>query len=318
MNKNLISVIIPLYNSEGSINELYRRLTNVLENYGMDYEIIWVNDCSTDESAEIVEKICVEDSHIKLINLSRNFGHQSAIFAGLSHVEGNIVSILDDDLQDPPELLPQFLNKMKEGYEVVYGIRKKRKVFFFKKIIFSLFYRLLDKLSKIDIPLDAGDYCIIDRKVVDALLQMPETNIYLRGLRSWVGFKQIGIEYERDIRYAGKSTYTIIDYFRLALDGILSFSYAPLRIVTITGIAIAMLSFIIGLKTIIPRILANQSVPGFTLLFVAITFIGGIQLLAIGVIGEYIARIYDESKRRQRFIIRSKVGFKAIKKDIKS
>lgn len=314
----MVSVVIPVYNSQESLKELHRRLTHVLQNYGSEYEIIFINDGSRDNSGKIIAELHRKDNHVKFIDLSRNFGAQAAISAGLTYATGNAVAIMDDDLQDPPELLPQFLDKMKEGYEVIYGIIKGRKENVLIRVSYFLFYRILSRLSKIEVPLDAGDFCVINWKVVNAINRMQESNRYLRGLRSWVGFRQIGIEYERAKRHSGKSGYSLGKYFSFALDGIFSFSYAPLRLATIAGFTMAILSFIIGFKAIIPKILGNQAVPGFTALFVAITFIGAVQLITVGLVGEYVARIYDETKRRPHYIIRNLKGFVSESSETKS
>ncbi|TFB12832.1 glycosyltransferase [Candidatus Marinimicrobia bacterium MT.SAG.4] len=314
----MISVVIPVYNSQESLEELHRRLTHVLQAYGSEYEIIFINDGSKDNSGEVIAELRRKDNYVKFIDLSRNFGAQAAISAGLKYASGDAVAIMDDDLQDPPELLPHFLDKMKDGYEVIYGIIKGRKENVIIRASYYLFYRILSRLSKIEVPLDAGDFCVISRKVVNAMNRMPESNRYLRGLRSWVGFRQIGIEYERAKRHSGKSGYSLGGYFRFALDGIFSFSYAPLRLATIAGFTIAILSFIIGFKAIIPKILGNQAVPGFPALFVAITFIGGVQLITIGLIGEYVARIYDETKKRPHYVINNMKGFASESSETKS
>ncbi len=306
----IISVIIPVYNSEAIQKELYNRLSTVLNSYKHEYEIIYVNDGSHDNSAQAIKEICLKDKKMKLIDFSRNFGHQAAICAGLKKAKGNIVAIIDDDLQDPPEVLPKFLDKLQDGYEVVYGIRKKRKENIFKRAIFYTFYRLLKLVSNHEIPYDSGDFCVMDRKIVDVINRFPESNKFLRGIRSWAGFRQTGIEYERHSRYAGKSQYSLRKYLRFAFDAIFSFSYLPLRIMAIFGFCAAGLSFIYGCYIFINKMSGRiEEVPGFTTIFLAIIFIGGLILISMGIIGEYIARLYDEAKRRPHYIIKDEIGF---------
>jgi dolichol-phosphate mannosyltransferase len=305
-----ISVIIPVYNSEGIQRELYKRLTRELESYRDNFEIIFVNDGSKDNSSQVLRELCQIDKKVKFIDFSRNFGHQAAVSAGLDRAKGDVIVIMDDDLQDPPEVLPDFICKLNQGYEVVYGIRKKRKENIFKRTAFYFFYRLFRFLSHSEIPYDSGDFCVLSRKAVDEIKQFRESNRYLRGIRSWIGFRQIGISYERNFRQSGKSQYTLRKYFRFALDAIFSFSYLPLRISTLVGFMVAGLSFIYGCLIIIKKISGRiESVPGFAALFVAITFIGGVILICLGIIGEYIARLYDEAKKRPQYIIKEEKGF---------
>lgn len=306
----MISVIIPVYNSACTQKELYKRLSAVLRNCSPEYEVIFVNDGSHDNSNQVIKETCLKDKKIKLIDFSRNFGHQAAISAGLEKAKGDFIAIMDDDLQDPPEVLPKFFDKLKEGYAVVYGIRKKRKEHIVKRSVFYLFYRLLRLMSNYEIPYDAGDFCAMNRKTVDIMNQFHEANKFLRGIRSWTGFRQTGIEYDRDPRYAGKSQYTLKKYFRFAFDSIFSFSYLPLRISTLLGFIVAGLSFIYGCIVIIKKLLGYiEQVPGFAAMFSALAFIGGILLISMGIIGEYIARIYDETKRRPPYIIKDEIGF---------
>jgi len=306
----IISVIIPVYNSEPIQKELYKRLSAVLNSYKHEYEVIYINDGSHDNSAQAIKEICLKDKKIKLIDFSRNFGHQAAICAGLKKAKGDIVAIIDDDLQDPPEVLPKFLDKLQDGYEVIYGIRKKRKENIFKRVIFYTFYRLLKLVSNYEIPYDSGDFCVMDRKIVDVINRFPESNKFLRGIRSWAGFRQTGIEYERHSRYAGKSQYSLRKYLHFAFDAIFSFSYLPLRIMAIVGFCAAGLSFIYGCYIFISKLSGRiEHVPGFTTIFLAIIFIGGLVLISMGIIGEYIVRLYDEAKRRPHYIIKDEIGF---------
>lgn len=304
-----LSVVIPVYNSAKIFPELHRRLVKTLSDTVHSYEIIAVVDGCTDRSAEVIEMYTKGDPHLKMVELSRNFGHQTAITAGLQLSSGEMVVVMDDDLEDPPELLPKFLFKAREGYDVVYGIRKKRKVSIPRRLAFSFFYRLLNRLSAIDMPYDSGDFCLMKRPIVEALNAMPETNRYIRGLRTWLGLKQVGIEYERGKRPTGQSGYRLINYIKLAMDGILSFSYKPLTFVSVIGFTVALASFLAGMRLIILKLMGESiDIPGWASIMVTVLFIGGIQLISIGILGQYIARIYDEVKRRPKFIIRRTIG----------
>lgn len=306
-----LSIIIPIYNEEEILELLFEKLKAVLEALSLNYEVIFVNDGSTDKSLEILKSFYNQDKRFKTISFSRNFSHQIALSAGLNFVKGQAVVIMDGDLQDPPRLIPSLIKKWQEGYQVVYAIRKKRKENFFKKLTYKIYYRLLRKMAKIDIPLDSGDFCLMDKKIVKLINSLPERTRFIRGLRSWMGFKQIGIEYERDKRLAGQPKYTLAKLLTLALDGIISFSGAPLRTAIIFGFVVSTLSFFyaifIGLIRIFTPFL-NQ-IPGWTTIIAVITFLGGVQLIIIGFIGEYITRIFDEVKNRPLYIIDEKIGF---------
>lgn len=307
-----LSVVIPVYNSDRIFPELYRRLCAVLEKSAPSFEIIAVLDGCTDNSLSIISGLAARDSRLKVIEFSRNFGHQAAVTAGLHHAGGDRVAILDDDLEDPPEVLPAFLARLNEGFDVVYGIRKRRKRSFFIRTLFSCFYRLSGKLFDIDIPRDSGDFCVMTRRVLQVLLAMPENNRYLRGMRAWAGFNQTGIEYERGERFSGASGYTLRKYFSLAFDGIFSFSFRPLKYVTFIGVFIALLSFAYASLIVYMKLAGHiPDVPGWTFLTVAVLFLSGIQLIAMGVMGEYVSRIYDEVKHRPPYVIRIKIGFTA-------
>lgn len=304
-----LSVVIPVYNSAEIFPELHRRLVETLSDTVQSYEIIAVVDGCTDNSAEVIETNIKENPHLKMVELSRNFGHQTAITAGLELSSGEMVVVMDDDLEDRPELLPKFLSKAQEGYDVVYGIRKKRKVSIYRRFAFSFFYRLLNKLSAIDMPYDSGDFCLMKRPIVEALNAMPETNRYIRGLRTWLGLKQVGIEYERGRRPTGQSGYRLINYIKLAMDGILSFSYKPLTYVSVIGFVVASASFLAGMRLIILKFMQESiDVPGWASIMVAVLFIGGVQLISVGILGQYIARIYDEVKQRPKFVIKRTIG----------
>src|SRR3990167_8487919 len=239
------SVILPVYNEQGNLNSLYKRVTKVLVDLKKEYEVIFIKDGSHDKTKDILEDLHKKSNNIKIINFSRNFGHQTAVTAGLDFASGGQVAILDADLQDPPEILPKFFAKLDEGYDTVYAVRKKRKEGVIKKIAYDLFYRILRSISSTDIPLDSGDFCVMNRKVVEAINSLPERNRFIRGIRSWVGFKQIGIEYERAFRHAGESKYTVRKLFKLAFDGIFSFSYVPLQFMFLLG-SIAIAFSIVG------------------------------------------------------------------------
>jgi dolichol-phosphate mannosyltransferase len=304
-----VSVVIPVYNSADIFPELHRRLVAVLENAAKSFEIIAVLDGCRDRSAEVISGIAEKDKRVKMIEFSRNFGHQAAITAGLEFVSGATVIVMDDDLEDPPEILPQFLAKLNEGHDVVYGVRKRRQRALPYRLLYRLFYRVLGSLVNIRIPYDAGDFCVMNRPVVNAMNAMPESNRYLRGMRAWCGFRQIGMEYDRGERFANESGYTFSKYAALALDAIFSFSYKPLKLVSLAGLLIAGFSFLYGARLIVLRLTGNyDDVPGWASLQVSILFLSGIQLICLGIVGEYLARIYDEVKRRPKFVINRVVG----------
>ena len=285
------------------------RTREVMRTLGKKYELIFINDGSTDKTREMLAKLHVRDSSIKVINFSRNFGHQVAVTAGMRYATGDKLAILDADLQDPPEVLPEFFDKLNEGYDVIYAIRRHRKENAIKRFSYFLFYRLLKLVANISIPLDSGDFCVMSKRVVTILNALPERNRFIRGLRSWVGFKQVGIEYDRDNRHAGKSKYTLHKMFKLAFDGIFSFSYVPLQLLTFAGFIFFVLSIIGSVVTIYVKLFTSVYIPrGFPTTIITILFIGGINMLALGVMGEYIGRIYDEVKHRSPYIIESMLG----------
>jgi len=300
----MLSIVIPVFNEEENLQTLHTRLTQTLTEQGLDYEIVFIDDGSQDQSPEILRRLEAEDHRVVVVEFARNFGHQVAISAGLEHSRGRVVSIMDADLQDPPEVLHTFLAKWQEGWEVVYAVRTERKEWWGKRLAYAGFYRLLQRVANIEIPLDAGDFCVMDRKVVDMLVRMPERNRFVRGIRSWVGFKQIGVPYERQARYAGTPKYTFRKLVYLALDGLVSFSHMPLRIITLLGFTVSVLSFLVALFYLIKKFTIGVGVAGFTTLVVSIFFLAGIQLMTIGVIGEYIGRISDEVKHRPLYVAR--------------
>jgi polyisoprenyl-phosphate glycosyltransferase len=299
-----LSIVIPVYNEEENIPTLYDRLVLVMEATKSDFEIIFVDDGSCDQSRQRLVELEDRDKRIVVIELARNFGHQVAITAGLEFAQGKAIAVMDADLQDPPEVLPQFISKWREGYEVVYAIRERRKESWLKRSCYATFYRLLRRVANIDIPLDAGDFCIMDRRVVDLLKSMPERNRFIRGIRSWVGFRQIGLPFERHARYAGTSKYTLSRLMLLALDGLISFSYIPLRIITVLGLSVSLLSLIMAMFFFVKKLIYGLNPPGFAAIITSIFFLAGIQLITLGVIGEYVGRIFEEAKQRPIYTLR--------------
>ena len=312
----MLSIVIPVFNEEDNIPKLYDRIVSASSTWNLPFEVIFVDDGSADRTLFLLRKLYQKDSHFKYISFSRNFGHQTAVSAGLRYTKGNVVAVMDADLQDPPEELHRFLDQWRQGYQVIYGIRTKRKENIFKRSAYYLFYRILAWCSTIDIPLDSGDFCVMDRVVVDWLNTMPERNRFVRGLRSWIGYRQIGIPYERHRRLAGEVKYTFRKLLRLAFDGVINFSYRPLQISGTFGLLVCLSSFAGIVFFVIHRILnfkifgySPQDVPGFTSLILAILFIGGVQLLTMGLFGEYLGRIFDEVKQRPLYIVKEQEGF---------
>lgn len=300
-----LSVVVPCYNEEQVIGTCHETLTRVLSQTVRDYQIVYVNDGSTDNTYQLLGEKQRSDSRVKVVDLSRNFGHQIAVSAGLEYADGAAVAIMDADLQDPPEILVQMFLLWEEGYEVVFGVRKTRAgESWFKLKTAQWFYRILNLFSDTEIPRDAGDFRLLDRKAVDALLQMPERDRLLRGLSSWIGFRRYGLEYERSPRLAGVTKYPVHKMLRLALDGILSFSVVPLRLVSFMGVATAGISMVGISYAMILRLFTRIWVPGWTLLFIGMLFIGGLQMLSLGIVGEYIGRIYTEAKHRPLYLVR--------------
>jgi polyisoprenyl-phosphate glycosyltransferase len=310
MSSKLISIVVPMYFEEKVVDECYTRLTLVATENNLNYELVFVNDGSTDRTLELLENISQSDPHVKVISFSRNFGHQIAVTAGIDKSKGDAIVIIDSDLQDPPELIPEMIKLWEQGYDVVYGKRKKRDgESWFKLVTAKMFYRFLDKMSTVKIPVDTGDFRLIDRKVVEALKKMPEHNRFLRGMASWVGFKQAPLEYERKERFAGETKYPLKKMIKFALDGIFSFSVKPLKLVEYIGsIAILLALAIVFYSIISPLIGLKILTLGWTLILALVSLIGGIQLLSIGIVGEYIARIYDESKGRPLYIIDKEIN----------
>ena len=306
-----ISVVIPMYFEEKVVNECYNRTKNVLNKLSSyEYEIIFINDGSQDKTLELLEKIAKNDNNVKVLSFSRNFGHQAAVTAGLKFTTGDAAVIMDADMQDPPEVIEEMVKLWEEGNEVIYAKRKVREgETKFKLFTAKMFYKMLNSLSDTEIPKDTGDFRLADKKVIEVIKQLPEHNKFLRGLFSWVGFKQIPLEYERKERFAGKTKYPLKKMIKLALDGITSFSTKPLKILGVLGIFSVLISFIILIYALISFAFnLNHLTPGWTSLMVTITFLGGIQLLSIWLISEYVGRIYDESKGRPEYIIDKKIN----------
>jgi len=306
-----LSVVIPIYNEEQVLPELLERLEKALAATGRTYEVIFVDDGSDDRSLQMLREAAGRDQRIKALSFSRNFGHQTAITAGINYTDGDAVIVMDGDLQDPPELVGELLEKWEEGCEVVYAVRRKRKEGPLKRAAYWLSYRVLGRMSTIKIPLDAGDFGLMDRKVVDLLKAMPERNRFVRGLRCWTGFRQAPLEYERAARSAGEAKYTFIKLVRLATDGLFSFSYSPLRLATSVGLIVSILALIYVVKVLIWHFAGwegQDTPPGWTTTIIAVLFLGGVQLVTIGILGEYIGRIYEEVKRRPLYVFKEKIN----------
>ncbi len=301
-----LSIVVPCYNEEQVIVETNRRLSLLCENIkDLTYQIIYVNDGSKDRTKDYLRQIQEQDrDHVKVVNLSRNFGHQAAVSAGIEAASGDAVVLIDADLQDPPEVIIEMVEKWRNGADVIYGVRTDREgESKFKLMTARTFYRLINRMSDTDIPLDTGDFRLMDRKVVDALCRMPERDRFIRGMVSWLGFNQVPVYYKRAARFAGKTKYPLAKMIRFALDGILSFSTLPLKIASMLGLSISALSVVGILYSLYSRLFTSNWVPGWTFMFIAILFIGGVQLIVLGIIGEYIGRIYGEAKRRPLYLI---------------
>ena len=302
---NMLSIVVPLYNEEAVIPSLRRRLLDWRMALGKRVECILVNDGSTDGTEGLLDAFARDESDVKAVHLSRNFGHQQAVSAGLSVADGEYVAIIDGDLQDPPEEINRFLAKLDEGYDVVYAVRRSRKEGWLKRCAYSIFYRLLSQLSSIDIPLDSGDFCLMRRVVVQQINGMPERHRFVRGLRCYAGYRQIGLQYARDARASGVPKYTFWKLLELAADGIFTFSHKPLRLATLLGFLSAFTALCYSAYIILWRFFSDANLPGFASLIVVILYFGSIQLFCIGILGEYIGRIHSEVKKRPSYIIAS-------------
>ncbi|MFZ5631249.1 MAG: glycosyltransferase family 2 protein [Bacillota bacterium] len=315
----VLSVVVPMYNEAENIDVFYSRAVKVLEDMGEPFEIVCINDGSKDNTLDLLLALREKDKRIKIVDLSRNFGKEIAMTAGIESSSGDAVIPIDADLQDPPELIPELVAKWREGYDVVYATRIKREgESWFKQWTAHIFYRIIGKLTRFDIPKDTGDFRIMDRKVVDALKQLREQHRFMKGLFSWVGFRQTSLPYYREPRFAGRSKWNYWKLWNFALEGITSFSYMPLQFATYFGFLVAAFSFIYGVYLIILTLLYSNPVPGYPSLMVVILFLGGVQLLTIGIIGEYIGRIYNETKRRPLYFVRDSFGFGHKKKQNKN
>lgn len=309
MAQTVISVVVPLYNEEQVAYESYTRLKAVMESLHEPYEMIFINDGSRDATPIILRRICETDPTVHFIDFSRNFGHQTAISAGMDYASGDAVVVIDADLQDPPEVIPAMIAKWREGFDVVYGKRAERKgETLFKRVTSAVFYRLLKNLSDVDIPVDTGDFRLIDRKVCDALKQVKERNRYVRGIISWLGFRQTGVEYVRDKRFAGETKYPLHKMLRFAFDGITSFSIKPLKLSSYVGGWISVTGFLYLLVVLFLKLFTNHTIAGWASVMAVSLFFNGVVLMMLGIIGEYIGRIYDEAKGRPLYIVREVVN----------
>lgn len=310
MKKKVISVVVPVYNEEAVIHESYSRLKVVLDGLHEPYELIFVNDGSRDATTAIIRGICVTDSTVRLIDFARNFGHQTAITAGMDYASGDAVIVIDADLQDPPEVIPEMIAKWREGFDVVYGQRAQRKgETIFKRFTSAAFYRVLQKLTDVDIPVDTGDFRLIDRKVCDALKQVKERNRYVRGIISWLGFRQTGVEFIREKRFAGETKYPLKKMLRFAFDAITSFSYKPLKLATYAGITVSLGGFAYLLVVLYLKLFTDSTVTGWASMMAVNLFFNGVVLMMLGIMGEYIGRIYDEAKGRPLYVVREELNF---------
>ena len=309
----LVSVVVPCFNEQEVLRDTNQRLTAALERMRLKFEVIYVDDGSADSTPEILRELAGHDERIRVVRFSRNFGHQMAITAGLEHASGDAVVVIDADLQDPPEVILEFVQKWMEGYDVAYGVRAEREgETAFKLWTAKLFYRCIDRLSDTRIPLDTGDFRLMDRRVVDALLAMPERDRFVRGMVSWLGFSQVAVPYRRAARTAGVTKFSFFKMLRFAMDGIFSFSITPLRLATWMGFAASGIAILGILTAVVERILGVSGlVKGWASVMIAVLFIGGVQLICIGLIGEYVGRIYGESKRRPLYVLRERIGFQS-------
>jgi dolichol-phosphate mannosyltransferase len=309
----LLSIVVPCYNEEAVLPELHRRLITVLDQIvDLNFELIYTDDGSQDRTPEILSQLQASDARVRIITLSRNFGHQIAVTAGLEHASGEALVIIDADLQDPPEVIPEMIQRWHDGYQVVYGLRAARAgETTFKRWTAKAFYRLINRLSEIEIPLDVGDFRLLDRKVVDVLLAMPERDRFLRGMVSWIGFKQIAVIYDRAPRGAGESKYSLMKMLRFAVDSVISFSLVPLRLAIWVGFGALAASFAGIVYALIIRLYTTDWVRGWASIFTAVLFLGGVQLITLGIVGEYVGRIYAEVKLRPLYVVRERLGFAA-------
>ena len=303
-----VSVVLPVHNEAELLPELHRRLGAALQPQTADYELVFVNDGSTDGSLAVLKALRIQDPRVVIISLSRNFGHQAALNAGLEHARGSAVVLMDADLQDPPEIVPHLLSTLERGWDVVYAVRRSRREFWLKQLAYAAFYRLAAAVSRPRLPLDAGDFSIVSRRAADLIVALPERTRFLRGLRTWIGLRQTSYSYDRDKRTAGRSKYSFPALVLLAVNGIITFSHLPLRLASVVGVLCACASVVGAGVAVYLRIFTDAFIPGWTSLVIIVFFLGGMQLLALGVLGEYIARIYDEVKHRPLYIVDERLG----------
>jgi polyisoprenyl-phosphate glycosyltransferase len=312
----MISVVVPAYNEGAGIQSLHERVSAAAQHWGEDWELIIVDDGSRDDTLSICQNIAARDPRLRVVSLSRNFGHQAAITAGLRYSSGGVIAVIDADLQDPPEELIRFIDRCREGFDVVYAIRTKRKEGYFKRLGYFFYYRMLKSLASLDIPLDAGDFCVMNRRVLDALNRLPERNRFVRGLRTWVGYRQTGLAYERHARQEGKPKYTLGKLARLGMDGIVDFSYRPLHFVMVAGVLTGMFGVVAAVAVVVMYLTDTtiggynpRQAQGWTSLILSILLMSAIQLFALGIVGEYIGRLFEEIKARPPYIVRELLNF---------
>lgn len=305
-----LSIVVPIYNERDVFPSLVERLAALMDTLrDIDCETILVSDGSSDGSNELIRSLCVNDGRFRGLLLARNFGHQAAVSTGLAHAQGDCIAIIDGDLQDPPEVIVDLLAALHDGADVAYAVRQRRKEGFGKRMLYALYYRILQRVANVDIPLDSGDFCCMRRRVVEAMQQMPERNRFVRGLRAWVGFKQVGVTYERQARQAGQSHYTVAKLFRLAYDGLFAFSTLPIYLMQALGFLISLLSGVVAAAYFVWYLIDRQQFPsGFATLIISIWLLAGVQLLFLGIIGEYLVRTHDEARRRPVAIVAEKIN----------
>ncbi len=304
------SIVAPCYNEEGNLYELHRRIKEVMTQTGESWELVLINDGSSDHTPELMRELHALDPAVHYVDFARNFGHQIAVTAGMDYAQGEAIILIDADLQDPPELILEMIKKWKESYKVVYAVRTERKgETWFKLLTAKIFYRLIYRITDVNIPMDTGDFRLMDRQVVETLKQMKERHRFIRGMTSWVGFKQTGVSYVREERFAGQTNYPLRKMVKFASDAITGFSYLPLQLATYLGFSIAALSGLGMIAVILARLFGNQAFFGQATTLVMVLFLGGVQLICLGIIGEYLGRIYDEVKGRPLYVVNEAVGF---------
>ncbi|HEY9855066.1 MAG TPA: glycosyltransferase family 2 protein [Stenomitos sp.] len=306
----LISVVVPIFNEGATISELHRRLSAVMADLPEDYELVYVNDGSRDSSGQQLRELVAADPHARLIDFSRNFGHQIAITAGMDHARGDAVVVIDADLQDPPELIPELVAKWRDGYDVVYAVRERREGdSLFKRATAAMFYRLIARITNVEIPVDTGDFRLMSRRAIEGLKLIRERNRFVRGLVAWLGYRQTGVTFVRHERFAGETKYPLKKMLRFAFDGITSFSFLPLQLAMYLGFLVSFVSFLGVLYVVYLRLFTHETILGWASLMTAILFLGGVQLITLGIIGEYVGRIYDEAKGRPLYLTQDVLGF---------